>query len=465
MAASAPPRKKVTPPPAKKKTPPPAKKKTPPPARSLSNTDHSILGPSYGETWVYCPVALAMAVGLPQEESGGASIDGTGMHAVSEICGNNFLSGAGKHDPKDFIGVKPLLNASNKDTPEGNYIFTADHAKLIAPYVDHIKHTAAHAVRVWLEKRIALNESLDIPIKEAPIFGTGDLVALLDNGDGTFTLVVGDLKTGRNKVLAAGYRKTGNTQLMLYALGLVDELLPEYNITKVRLEIHGPRMGLEDGMDAYELPITSLKSFRAVATKAARKALDALKAGKKKLKLSDFRPSESACKWCKARENCGARTKWLKDELLNAGAPVADLPEADASELTPEQVAKAYAAIPALKDYIASVEAAMAKLMYQGDGAPGFKLVTVSGGNRVITNESKVISILRGARLTDADFYTKKLKSPAQLEALLVEKGKDAALKEISALFSKPESKPAIAPADDKRPVWRAADKKDLSLE
>lgn len=473
MAATTPPRKKLAPPP-KKQTPPPAapakkappapaKKKKPAPARSLSNTAHSILGPSYGETWVYCAASLAMAIGLPVEEGNSASVDGTGMHAVSEICGNNFLSGSSKHDPKEWIGCKPLLTASNKNTPEGNYTFVADHAKLITPYVNHIKAISTTAVRVWLEKRIALNEVLGIDIKETPIFGTGDLVALEGNDDGTFTLVVGDLKTGRNKVAASGYRKSGNTQLMLYALGLLHELAGECAITKVRLEIHGPRMGLPDGMDVFTLSVDAFTSFKAFAAKAARKALDLLKAGKRKLKAADFKPSESACKWCKAREVCGARAKWAADELRTAGD---DEPAPECGiEMTPEYIAAQYAKIPALKDHIATIEAAMNKLMYQGDGAPGYKLVTVGGGNRMIRNESKVISILRGARFTDKDIYVSKIKSPAQIEAMLVEKGKDDLLEEVRGYFGKPEDKPAIAPADDKRPEWQAADKKDLSLE
>lgn len=409
-----------------------------------------------------------MAIGLAIEEGNSASVDGTGMHAISEICGNNFLSGSGKHDPREFIGINALRdNSTNgKGTPEGDYIFTAEHAGLITPYVDHIKATAAHAVRVWMEKRIALNEPLEIPIEEMPIFGTGDLVALIDNGDGTFTLVVGDLKTGRNKVTAAGYRKSGNTQLMLYALGLLHELRDEYNITKVRLEIHGPRMGLPDGMDVFELSASAFKSFTAFAAKAARKALDLFKAGKRALKKGDFSPSESACKWCKARDTCGARTKWMADELREAGAdPLLIPPIPKGIDMTPEEVAAAYKGIPALKDYITAVEQAMGKLMFSGDGAPGFKLVGVGGGNRAITNESKVISILRGARLTDTDFYTKKLKSPAQIEAMLVEKGKPAILKEVSAFFKTPDSKPAIAPEDDARAVWQTVDEKDLSLE
>lgn len=469
MAAPTPPRKKLAPPP-KKTTPPPAKKAPPaakkkaPPARSGSNLAHSILGPSYAETWIYCPASLAMAVGVPQDEGNSASVDGTGMHAVSEICGNNWLTGSGKHDPKDFIGTQPLLNASNKDTPEGKYKFIADHAKLITPYVNSIKALSATAVRVWLEKRIALNEVLGVDIKETPIFGTGDLVALIDNGDGTFTLVVGDLKTGRNRVTAAGYRKSGNTQLMLYALGLLAELSAEYNITEVRLEIHGPRMGLPDGVDVFTLAASAFESFKAVARKAARKALDMLAAGKKKLKGTDFNANESSCKWCKAREVCGARAKWAADELRAAGDAVAT-PVPDAVEMTAEYIADQYAKIPAMEQHIATIKQAMARLMFQGDGAPGFKLVSVSGGNRAIKNESKVVTILRGGKFTDADIYTKKIKSPAQIEAMLVEAGKDALLKEVREYFGKPDDKPAIALADDPREEWQAADKKDLSLD
>lgn len=472
---AAPPAKKA-PPVAGKKAPPAAvKKKAPPAGRSGSNLAHSLLGPSYGETWVYCPASLAMGIGAPDDGDNGASVDGTGMHAVAELCGNQFLTGGAKHHPKDYIGVNVLRDAgkNGKGTMQGDYVFTKDHADLITPYVDYIKEMSARAFRVWLEKRIPLNETLGIPIEEAPIFGTGDLSGLERNDDGedTYTLLMDDLKTGRNKVTAKGYRKSGNTQLLMYSLGLLDELSAEFNITRVRLTIHGPRMGLADGLDSFELPVDSLGSFRTLARKAARKALDLYKAGKSKLKLSDFSPNESSCKWCKGRENCGARTKWMASELSSAMLDDEPLPAGAVKqgqhgiELTPEYIAAEYAKIPAIKAHIATIEAAMSRLMFQGDGAPGYKLVSVGGGNRAITNESKVISILRGYRLTDNDLYTRKLKSPAQIEALLVEKGKDAALKEVAEYFQKPEDKPAIAPSDDTRPLWQTVDKKDLSLD
>lgn len=488
-----------------------------PAVTSGSNTAHSILGPSYSKTWLSCSAALAMGKGVT-DSAGSAAWKGTVMHYVSELCINTVLNDgpdAKGTSPYEYVGIKPMdsVENRNKKMPEADVVFTREMADGIKGYVDYACGLIADGAHVRLEERIELNDQLFIPREDTHVFGSGDMTALVLIAPGEYRVIIGDLKTGRNKVTAAGDNQSGNSQLMLYAGGylpvarkLLAEIDPAAKITEVELVIIAPYMGFESGRDSFIIKPEGVEAFMVHAATRAQKAWVSYQKGKKALTMADFKPSHGACQWCKARDICAPKNKALLAELMDdepepvkavpvevQPAPVrqrkpapkrkgdrerkpapprrvkpAEVPAVQEPHvMTPEEIVRAYEKLPALKAHIKSVENAMNQLMHSGKPSFGWKLVMGSGGKRSWTKEAeaKLADLMVKYALPADTIKTEALLSPAQVEALDVVRD-NAELKEaVRALMTRPDDKPTIAPATDKRPEWKAVGKDDLSLD
>lgn len=517
-------------PPPRRKTPPPRKAPAPAaviPVRQVtsgSNTEHSILGPSYSKTWMTCPASIAMGFGK-QDEAGEAAQRGTVMHYVGEMCINHGIADgfdSSLADPATYKGCKPLDSVinRNKKLPEADIVFDQEMVNGTRLYIETAEQLIEEGGYVWMEQRAELTallgldkfeytyttpEGETVTVIGLDTFGTGDLCGLLPLGDHRWAMITGDFKSGRNKVYAEGVpgSRSGNPQLMLYTGGLLplmrEELAqidPEGVITECRLWIIAPYMGFESGVDRFTVTPESVDIFMRHAATRAQLAAACLAKGKKNLKGTDFKPTVEGCEWCKVRDECGVRNRAVVDELRSLGN---DEPEAapapatgrkappprrkaapprkksDASdegaevktEMTPEEITAAYAMIPMMKQQIKVAEAAMHRLMFvstaQGKQIKDWKIVTGAGGNRAWTDEEKAAAVLKGARCRDDEIYTTKIISPKQAEDLM--QGKPRVIAKLKALMTQPDAKPVIAPANDKRPEWRPATVDDLGFD
>ncbi|KAA6751317.1 DUF2800 domain-containing protein, partial [Salmonella enterica subsp. enterica serovar Cerro] len=116
---------------------------------------------------------------------------------------------------------------------KGAVLITDDFVSQVNKYVDYCRPIIDAAQLVEVESRVNLTRILHpgVELNGNPLqtFGTADMVAVIADGD-AHMLIVGDLKTGRHKVLAKE-----NKQMMLYALGLLRVYKRLYDITAVRL--------------------------------------------------------------------------------------------------------------------------------------------------------------------------------------------------------------------------------------
>ena len=102
-----------------------------------------------------------------------------------------------------------------------------------------------------------------------------------------------------------------------------------------------------------------------------------------------------------------------------------------------------------LEKWIAAVKAMAQEQLEKGAEVKGFKLVN-KRPTRVWTNKTEVEALLKKNRkLKVVDVYKQELKSPAQMEKVLAEKGLDKSL--ITDYISSVSSGTTIAPASDKR--------------
>lgn len=419
--------------------------------------EHALLSPSAAKKWLGCPASLACEVGIPNE-SGAAAVNGTAVHTLSEYALNAIKDG---HQGRDFDVAKFFASVASErvvvrnegkgpmviaaDEQPGDVLVTADFVSQVSKYVNYCAPIMAAAEVVEIESRVSLTRVLhpgfELNGAKLGTFGTADFVALLRNPDGTYTLIVGDLKTGRHKVTAAE-----NKQMMLYALGLLRKYRLSYDISAVKLFIFQPYAG---GADEWDTTPTALEHFAKFASKQAIKALDAYQRGKKGLTPADFRPGNDACQWCRFSEKCNAKVKAAShtvDEMADIGG----------LELTPDVLKAEWDKLPLMRQHIADIEKAMYTHLMAGKPMEGLKLVEGRPGNRAWSDESAVKSSTDNPDV----LYKSVLMSPTEAEK--VHKGTELWSK-LEPLITRKPGQPSIAAADDKRPAWTPVSDEDLA--
>ena len=422
--------------------------------------EHALLSPSAAKKWLGCAASLACEVGIPNE-SGAAAVNGTAMHTLSEYALNAIKDG---HQGRDFDVAKffapvasdrvvvrnegkgPMVIAA--DEQPGDVRVTDDFVSQVSKYVNYCAPIMAAAEVVEIESRVSLTRILhpgfELNGVKLETFGTADFVALLRNPDGTYTLIVGDLKTGRHKVTAAE-----NKQEMLYALGLLRKYRLSYDISAVKLFIFQPYAG---GADEWDTTPTALEHFAKFASKQALKALDAYQRGKKGLTSADFRPSNDACQWCRFAEKCNAKVKAAShtvDEMADIGG----------LELTPDVLKAEWDKLPLMRQHIADIEKAMYTHLMAGKPMDGLKLVEGRPGNRAWSDAAAVEKL---AEECFAVLHKEVLLSPTEAEKAIAKEAPEL-WAYLEKLITRKPGQPSIAAADDKRPAWTPVTDEDLA--
>lgn len=412
-----------------------------------SNHSHALLSPSASKKWINCAAALACEFGIPNT-SGQAAVNGTAMHSLSEKVLLRLLKGE-EATAQTYKGSYVLnegkgpIRAFADKPPSGAVLVTDDFVSQVTKYVDYCRPIIAAAEELQIEYRVNLTRVLHpgAAVNGEPLqtFGTADLVAITQRTDGSYMLIVGDLKTGRHKVLAKN-----NYQMMLYALGLLAVYRRLYDITAVRLVIFQPYAG---GADEWDTTPENLQSWGEMAADAAVRAIDAFQRGKKGLKAADFNPSPDACQWCRFSEKCSAKRGAVFQEQQSA------------TEITIEQLKADWDRLPLLRQQIADIEKAMYTALMSGEKVEGLKLVEGRPGNRswtlgddieIVLDELGVKGMVTKTSIMNPTDAEKALKGLPEWETL-------------STFVTRKPGQPSIATADDKRPAWSPVSDDDLS--
>lgn len=421
---------------------------------SGSNQEHALLSPSSAKKWLNCPAALACEFGLPNE-SGQAAVNGTVMHLVAETVLNRIIKNDYPVSADTYKGCYALNEGKGpikalEKSEKGAVLITDDFVSQVNKYVDYCRPIIDAAELVEVESRVNLTRVLHpgTELNGDPLqtFGTADLVAVMPNRIGgyvepTYTLIVGDLKTGRHKVLAKE-----NKQMMLYALGLLRVYKRLYDITAIRLVIFQPYAG---GADEWDTTPEAPEQFGKFASKAALKAIDAFQRGKKGLTPADFRPGNDACQWCRFAEKCNAKRK-----VVSQGV---DYDISDEVEINNDWLKREWDKLPLMRQHIADIEKAMYAALMRGEKVEGLKLVEGRPGNRSWSDTDKVEAFAKEHVIEDL-LHKSVLLSPTEAEKVMDGAGWDL----LAPLVIRKPGQPSIATADDKRPAWAPATDSDL---
>lgn len=375
-------------------------------------TAHAKLGASKAHRWITCPGSIAAEAKLPDTTSAAAE-EGTAAHSLAELCLRRGWA------PEKFLG----------QNVEG-FVVDEEMANAIAVYVDYVNSLRGDKL---IEERVSFSAY-------APGgFGTADALVFHEG-----MLEVVDLKYGKGVRVGAEQ----NAQLMLYAVGAFTEHGFDFQVDTVRMTIVQPRL---DHIDSCEMRVKDLLHW---ANKVVRPAA--------KLALSDnapFKPSEDACRFCKAKAQCKALaehnlglaqlsfTDLEKDALLELAEP---------SLLNAAQIAELLPHLDGLVNWANAVKEHAFGVLSSGGIVPGFKLVA-GRALRKWGDEEEAEEKL--ADLLGDDAFVTKLISPSQAEKKLGRKKAG----EITDLIIKPQGKPTLAPEADPRPAIGASAFDDLN--
>ena len=256
-------------------------------------------------------------------------------------------------------------------------------------------------------------------------FGTGDCVIVTPDA-----LEIIDYKYGKGVPVSA----IGNTQMRLYALGALQRYGTACDVKKIVMTIFQPR--LSGVPDSDEISIKELLDWAETVVKP-RAAL--AYAGK-----GDFNPSEKTCRFCKAKQQCKARANFNLS-LFNDNKEI----------ISANDAGKILEKAGDIKAWLSDLEDLVFSTITNGQKVDGWKIVE-GRSIRKISDELKAVEILKANGISEALLYEKKLLSLTQMER---DFGKKAVAEMLGDLVVKPEGKPTLAPASDKRPEFQSHEK------
>lgn len=373
------------------------------PAPAHSARAHALLSPSASGRWLKCTPSVRFCEHIPARTSDSAK-EGTTAHEIAEMTLRARWAGL----------------ATLAEHPEGNMEMLT-HAEGYADYILDTAAKMAGAPELGVEKRVEVGSY-------APeCYGTVD--AYLYSREGGELHVI-DYKYGRGVKVDA----LRNTQMRVYALGLVDEI--EFFGDAVRvisMTIYQPRL---DNVTTDTISVEELKRWAETElTPRARMAYNG---------EGDYVPG-GHCVFCPGRPECrtlAAHALGVTGSLLR-----------DANRMTPGDLGEVLRRVEVLNGYADALRAHALERAMAGEPPTGYKVVE-GRSVRTYADEDAVAAALTAEGLSAEMIYERKLIGVARAEKLL---GKKRFGDVLGALIVKPQGKPTLVPEEDKRAAITSA--------
>lgn len=359
---------------------------------------HAVLSASSSHRWLNCNPSARLEQQFEDRETEAAT-EGTAAHALAE------------HKLRKALKMRSSRPQSQFDSDE-----MEEHTD---SYVEFVLEQLERAKQYCTDPMILIEQKLDFSCYVPDGFGTGDCLIVADK-----TLHIIDFKYGLG-VLVDAYE---NPQMMLYALGALRIFDSLYDIEKVSMSIFQPR---RENVSTWSIPVTELKQW---ADETLKPKAELAYAGK-----GEYVPG-AWCQFCKAAVKCRARAD-ARMELAKYEFALPPL-------LTDAEIEDILGKLDDLTKWANEIIAyAQDAAINHGKHWTGFKVVE-SKTNRKYTDEAAVIEAANAAGYHD--IYKKSLISITEMEKLM---GKKTFSEILGEYVKKPQGKPTLVPASDKRPA------------
>ena len=363
---------------------------------------HAYLSASASHRWLACPPSAKLCA---QEDDHGSPYaqQGTDAH---ELC--QFL-------------LEQALGRPCRDPTEDLTWYNAEMLEAAEGYRDFVLEQIREAKKLCKDPLVCVEQTLDFSKWVEHGFGTGDCVIVADD-----LLHIVDFKFGLGVLVEA----TDNSQLKCYALGAVDTFGDLYDIRRIKLSIYQPR---RENVDTFELTKDELLKWAdEVLAPTAKLAYE----GEGEFAAGDH------CQFCKVKATCRKRAEYSME--------LAKYEFTDAPTLDETEIAAILPQIDTLVSWAEDIKTYALQQALSGVRYPGWKLVE-GRSNRKYTDEAAVAAVVTKAGF---DPYEQKLLGITAMQKQLGKKKFDELL---SGLVIKPQGKPVLAPAADKRPEFNTA--------
>lgn len=372
---------------------------------------HALLSPSAAHRWMNCTAAPRLEATAPDNDSSYAQ-EGTLAHAY---CAKKLKSFFGL----DTAGEDKEIAQLNDQYHTGEMDEYTDTYKVIVLEKYNAARTVTKDAQLLIETRLDFSEY----VPEA--FGTSDATIIADG-----LMEVIDFKYGKGVRVSA----VDNEQMKIYALGAYLKHSFEYRIDCVRMTIVQPRI---DNLSEFEISVSDLLGW--AENELRPKAIEAFSGE------GQQNPGEW-CQFCKVKCGCKALAEKCTSIAQENPTPGLITPKKMATDILPWlAIVKAWAA--SMEDY--ALQQALAGVAY-----PGYKLVE-GRSNRKITDDKAVIALLSKEGYDESEFMKPAvLCGIGDLEKLV---GKKRLASLCADYITKPQGKPTLTTADDKRPAYNSA--------
>ena len=359
---------------------------------------HAVLSASSSHRWLNCNPSARLEQEFEDWETEAAA-EGTAAHALAE------------HKLRKALKMRSSRPQSQFDSDE-----MEEHTD---SYVEFVLEQLERAKQYCTDPMILIEQKLDFSCYVPDGFGTGDCLIVADK-----TLHIIDFKYGLG-VLVDAYE---NPQMMLYALGALRIFDSLYDIEKVSMSIFQPR---RENVSTWSIPVTELKQW---ADETLKPKAELAYAGKGEYVTGAW------CQFCKAAVKCRARAD-ARMELAKYEFALPPL-------LTDAEIEDILGKLDDLTKWANEIIAyAQDAAINHGKHWTGFKVVE-SKTNRKYTDETAVIEAANEEGYHD--IYKKSLISITEMEKLM---GKKTFSEILGEYVKKPQGKPTLVPASDKRPA------------
>lgn len=388
---------------------------------------HSLMSPSKIEQFSICPASYSASRGLPDVSKLDA-VTGTAAHSVHEWClrtGNQ--------------AARRVLDTVMVEEPDRTWpiLVTDEMALNVQESVDRCNELKG---LVWVEVRVDISEFTPIPDQS----GSSDFFAIDVQAR---TLYVIDFKYGKG-VRVSAYL---NPQLIYYALGVLRGMGCLFEIDRVVIRIHQPRL---DNWDEWRTTPAELVALGRHHKRLLSRCLEP---------NPPFHPDPKACKFCKARSQCKA----LAEQMNRVGAGMFDDLDGDITEfdtawptampsvdlMSPSDLAAVRRHAASLMDFLKAVNTRLLHLLMHNTPVPDAKVVEGKSNRRYRdpVAERQAASFLLRNGVEPSKVFRVATVSPTQGERFLPKEVR----KEFGELYViKPAGKPTVASIDDKRPAY-----------
>lgn len=359
---------------------------------------HAKLSASSAHRWMNCNPSANLEREFA-DRSSEAAAEGSAAHALCE------------HKLRKALKMRSTRPVSKYDSDEME-MYTDSYVEFVLEQIEVAKQHCA-------DPFVLIEQRLDFSCYVPDGFGTGDCLIVADK-----LLHIIDFKYGLGVLVEA----EENPQMMLYALGALRLFDALYDIDTISMSIFQPR---RENVSTWTITVAELEEW---AEQTLRPKAELAFKGE-----GEFNPGPW-CTFCKAAVKCRARAE---EKLALARYEFAKPPL-----LTDEEIEDILSRLDDLTKWANEIAAyAQDAAINHGKQWTGFKLVE-GRSIRKYTDETAVVIAATAAGYRD--IFKKSLIPITEMEKLM---GKKTFAEVLGDLVIKPQGKPTLVPASDKRPA------------